>query len=951
MPSKVMDFNGTFSSSSFISEDVPFSTKVGFWNSDTVPDHRAIIKPAASSSLEKLVSVDCDLGKSIERSQPIVAFDQKTNHPEMGAKTSMGQSTLIRPMDHDSLDLQATSYFSGSGKVNIMATENENSLFSSSLSELFNRKLTISSNAAPYGHSVRTIASTFEEEVSFESLEEIEAQTVGNLLPTDEELFADVNDGLGFNPPSVAVGDDVEDLDFFSSVGGMDLGDDGSASQNDSDFSRVVTHGQLRSNTLISEQHPFGEHPSRTLFVRNIHSHVEDSELRNLLRCLFLHLMQYGDIRRLHTACKSRGFVIIHYYDIRAARKAMKELQNRPLRHKNLDVHYSIPEDNPSEKDINQGTLVIFSLDSTISNDRLRKIFGIFGEIMEIRESPNRNDDKLIEFYDSRSAEAALHSLNGSELDGKHIKLEPYRMRGSKRSLMQQIMPLKLEQDDYGTYMLETSPSNNRAMRFSGRLNVSNSMCNGTILGATSVMQTQYLESDFHHGISSSVPNSFSSLLGIESAGNCTGFAEASHSNGQFNFDVQCTRKFHPHSLPEYHNDLNRGAACDSHGAMPANINFSPHERISNKQSFRVGKHGQLVEFNDIVFGSPVNDTSVLGRHYTWGNSYHSQSSSMMWPNSPSFVNGISMAHATPTLHGPPRGPPPMMNPVLPLNNHYVGSAPTVTSIWDRQYAYVGESPENSGFHPGSFESMRIPSNSLLAHKIMRPQVHPQRSLVFPAPVQMFPMVNSFDSTIEHPRSRRNEGTINQTDKKQYELDIDRIMRGEDNRTTLMIKNIPNKYTSKMLLAAIDEGHKGTYNFIYLPIDFKNKCNVGYAFINMIDPSHIIPFYQAFNGKKWEKFNSEKVASLAYARIQGKAALVAHFQNSSLMNEDKRCRPILFNTDGPNAGDQVPFPVGANVRSRPVKPRSSTYDTNQQGSSPNLGNMVDTPVEDNSFKF
>lgn len=62
---------------------------------------------------------------------------------------------------------------------------------------------------------------------------------------------------------------------------------------------------------------------------------------------------------------------------------------------------------------------------------------------------------------------------------------------------------------------------------------------------------------------------------------------------------------------------------------------------------------------------------------------------------------------------------------------------------------------------------------------------------------------------------------------------------------------------------------------------------------------------QTFNGKKWEKFNSEKVASLAYARIQGKAALIAHFQNSSLMNEDKRCRPILFHTDGPNAGDQV----------------------------------------------
>ncbi|XP_052180153.1 protein MEI2-like 2 [Diospyros lotus] len=73
----------------------------------------------------------------------------------------------------------------------------------------------------------------------------------------------------------------------------------------------------------------------------------------------------------------------------------------------------------------------------------------------------------------------------------------------------------------------------------------------------------------------------------------------------------------------------------------------------------------------------------------------------------------------------------------------------------------------------------------------------------------------------------------------------------------------------------------------------------------MLSPSHIILFYETFNGKKWEKFNSEKVASLAYARIQGQAALIAHFQNSSLMNEDKRCRPILFHSEGSEAGDQI----------------------------------------------
>ena len=61
----------------------------------------------------------------------------------------------------------------------------------------------------------------------------------------------------------------------------------------------------------------------------------------------------------------------------------------------------------------------------------------------------------------------------------------------------------------------------------------------------------------------------------------------------------------------------------------------------------------------------------------------------------------------------------------------------------------------------------------------------------------MISMPASFDSASERVRSlshRRNEANSNLADKKQYELDTDRILRGEDGRTTLMIKNIPNKY-------------------------------------------------------------------------------------------------------------------------------------------------------------
>lgn len=85
-----------------------------------------------------------------------------------------------------------------------------------------------------------------------------------------------------------------------------------------------------------------------------------------------------------------------------------------------------------------------------------------------------------------------------------------------------------------------------------------------------------------------------------------------------------------------------------------------------------------------------------------------------------------------------------------------------------------------------------------------------------------------------------------------------------DARTTVMIRNIPNKYTIRELAEEIDLHFDNTYDFLYLPCDIKNQCNVGYGFINFLTTDFLKAFYSRFQGKKWARFRSEKVFPLTY---------------------------------------------------------------------------------------
>lgn len=51
-----------------------------------------------------------------------------------------------------------------------------------------------------------------------------------------------------------------------------------------------------------------------------------------------------------------------------------------------------------------------------------------------------------------------------------------------------------------------------------------------------------------------------------------------------------------------------------------------------------------------------------------------------------------------------------------------------------------------------------------------------------------------------------------------------------------------------MLLKTLeDQGFAAKFDFFYLPIDFRNRCNVGYAFINFVSPQDAKRFLSVFH--------------------------------------------------------------------------------------------------------
>lgn len=119
---------------------------------------------------------------------------------------------------------------------------------------------------------------------------------------------------------------------------------------------------------------------------------------------------------------------------------------------------------------------------------------------------------------------------------------------------------------------------------------------------------------------------------------------------------------------------------------------------------------------------------------------------------------------------------------------------------------------------------------------------------------------------------------------------------GDGPFTTVMLRNIPNRLNQETILKEIDtEGFSGQYDFFYLPVDNRHKANVGYAFVNFMDSANMERFMKHFEGFKFQRQNSQKVASVSVARLQGvKENLEQLSKKATLEQMESPCRPLVI---------------------------------------------------------
>ncbi|KAH0795952.1 protein MEI2-like 3 isoform X2 [Histomonas meleagridis] len=194
---------------------------------------------------------------------------------------------------------------------------------------------------------------------------------------------------------------------------------------------QVPVQGQQQFQSYVP-YNDYNEIENRTITITNINPHVTQAEIEEAFTTS-------SSVKSIDTSKLDSGVVTIEYYDLRDAMKAKKMKNGTTLHGNAIMVSYApLPKIDDPKKPPNNGTIVVFHLPSGINDQHIESSFGQFGEIRQIRGTPAKPNQRFIEYYDTRAAEAALNGLSGKFVMGSRVSIEFSLPGGFRRNAQKQ---------------------------------------------------------------------------------------------------------------------------------------------------------------------------------------------------------------------------------------------------------------------------------------------------------------------------------------------------------------------------------------------------------------------------------------------------------------------------------------------------------------------------------
>lgn len=170
--------------------------------------------------------------------------------------------------------------------------------------------------------------------------------------------------------------------------------------------------------------------------------------------------------------------------------------------------------------------------------------------------------------------------------------------------------------------------------------------------------------------------------------------------------------------------------------------------------------------------------------------------------------------------HGMPFSDPASPQPMyshLPSSNHQpVNDMRYMNRSVPKQYAFTRVN------HSTSPNPMPIPKNTIMTQP--------------PADNQISPKTPPSSQVTQNEENEEKED-------ENYLIDSQKIMQNLEERTVVLIRNIPNRYKLEDLQNVISTYVDEEYTVLRLPIDGLTKRNLGYAFVSFSDSHEVLKLY------------------------------------------------------------------------------------------------------------